>query len=388
MTANHTKKNHYSHTDKTTSSVNRNVNTISNHMISADVSVFMRALKGTNVNTNAYKHACKPSNHYKNHANTMVNSNDSLFVGYSNRVMAKPKHAQKKRYNRHTIITAALLSLITLTIMGVASNDMYASENNNPSRLTDVGIVNYRSNNTEPSRSEQREQRVVVDKNNVSWDGVEEIHIVYSQSTDEKQAIASLKQAVSDGQSSFDKSNGKVADNNTRIVLKQALDDANSSLSGVNDTTKIDISLFDSKKKAISDAVDNVNASMDAFVIKNNTGSSSSSSASSGLPKTAPVGEMQQWFHDYLISNGYTEDDFSAGVWIINHESGWRVNATNASSGAYGLAQALPGSKMATMGSDWHDNYQTQLKWFINYCSNRYGGIVNSKNFWAAHGWY
>lgn len=370
MTANHTIKN--------ADSSNRN-------MINADV--FMRALKGTNkVIANAYKHACKPSNHDKNHDNMMVNSNDSLFVGYSNRVMAKPKHTQKKRYNRHTIITAALLSLITLTILGVASNDMYASENNNPSRLTDVGIVNYRSNNTEPSRSEQREQRVVVDKNNVSWDGVEEIHIVYSQSTDEKQAIASLKQAVSDGQSSFDKSNGKVADNNTRIALKQALDDANSSLSGVNDTTKIDISLFDSKKKAISDAADNVNASMDAFII--NTGNSNSSSASSGLPKTAPVGEMQQWFHDYLISNGYTEDDFSAGVWIINHESGWRVNATNASSGAYGLAQALPGSKMATMGSDWHDNYQTQLKWFINYCSSRYGGLVNSKNFWESHGWY
>lgn len=372
MTANHTIK----HAD---SSIR--------NMISADVSVFMRALKGTNkVSANAYKRACKPSNHDKNHANMMVNSNDSLLVGYSNHVMAKPKHAQKKRYNRHTIITAALLSLITLTIMGVASNDMYASENNNPSRLTDVGIVNYRSNNTEPSRSEQREQRVVVDKNNVSWDGVEEIHIVYSQSTDEKQAIASLKQAVSDGQSSFDKSNGKVADNNTRTVLKQALDDANSSLSGVNDTTKIDISLFDSKKKAISDAVDNVNASMDAFII--NTGNSNSSSASSGLPKTAPVGEMQQWFHDYLISNGYTEDDFSAGVWIINHESGWRVNATNASSGAYGLAQALPGSKMSTMGSDWHDNYQTQLKWFVNYTTHRYNGIKNAYNFWVKNHWY
>ena len=348
------------------------------NIISANV--FMRALKGTKVNTNAYKQ----SNHDKNHANMMVNSNDSLFVGYSENVMAKSKHAQKKRYNRHTIITAALLSLITLTILGVASNDMYASENNNPSRLIDVGIVNYRSNNTEPSRSEQREQRVVVDKNNVSWDGVEEIHIVYSQSTDEKQAIASLKQAVSDGQSSFDKSNGKVADNNTRIVLKQALDDANSSLSGVNDTTKIDISLFDSKKKAISDAVDNVNASMDAFII--NTGNSNSSPASSGLPKTAPVGEMQQWFHDYLISNGYTEDDFSAGVWIINHESGWRVNATNASSGAYGLAQCLGHAECQT--ADYRNNYQTQLKWFINYCSSRYGGLVNSKNFWVAHGWY
>ena len=386
MTATYTKKkNPDSHTDNSASSDNSNANSRSNHrnMANADVSVFMRALKRTKANAIAYKHACKPLKPVMKHASMIHNSDYSLISGYSEHVMAK--HAQKKRYNRHTIITAALLSLITVTILGIASNDMYASENSNANRLTDVSIVSYRDR-TEPSRSEQREKRVVLDKNNVSWDGVEEINIVYSQSTDEKQAIASLKQAVSDGQSSYDKSNGKVVDDNTRTVLKQALDDANSTLSSVNDTTKIDINSFDSKKKAISDAVDNVNASMDSFVIKNNTSSSSSSSASSGLPKTAPVGEMQQWFHDYLISNGYTEDDFSAGVWIINHESGWRVNATNASSGAYGLAQCLGHAECQT--DDYRNNYQTQLKWFINYCSSRYGGIVNSKNFWAAHGWY
>lgn len=90
------------------------------------------------------------------------------------------------------------------------------------------------------------------------------------------------------------------------------------------------------------------------------SGSSSSSSASIGT--TVPAGEMQQWAHDYLLANGYTEADFSATVYIINHESGWRVNATNASSGAYGLPQALPGSKMASAGADWATNYQTQLK--------------------------
>ena len=87
------------------------------------------------------------------------------------------------------------------------------------------------------------------------------------------------------------------------------------------------------------------------------SGSSSSSSASIGT--TVPAGEMQQWAHDYLLTNGYTEADFSATVYIINHESGWRVNATNASSGAYGLPQALPGSKMASAGADWATNYQS-----------------------------
>ena len=73
---------------------------------------------------------------------------------------------------------------------------------------------------------------------------------------------------------------------------------------------------------------------------------------------------------------------------VINHESGWRVNATNASSGAYGLAQALPGSKMASVGADWATNYQTQLKWFWNYCASRYGSIQGAYSFWTTHHWY
>ena len=69
--------------------------------------------------------------------------------------------------------------------------------------------------------------------------------------------------------------------------------------------------------------------------------SSSSSSASASIGTTVPAGEMQQWAHDYLLSNGYTEADFTATVYIITHESGWSVTATNPSSGAYGLPQGV-----------------------------------------------
>ncbi|KAB8287997.1 G5 domain-containing protein [Bifidobacterium ramosum] len=110
--------------------------------------------------------------------------------------------------------------------------------------------------------------------------------------------------------------------------------------------------------------------------------------AAETIGTTTPVGEMQQWAHDYLLKNGYSEADFTATVYIISHESGWRVNATNGSSGAYGLAQALPGSKMASAGADWATNYQTQLKWFWNYCASRYGSIQGAYNFWTANHWY
>lgn len=113
--------------------------------------------------------------------------------------------------------------------------------------------------------------------------------------------------------------------------------------------------------------------------------SSSSSSSSSSLGTTVPASEMQTWAHDWLISNGYSEADFTAAVYIINHESGWNPHATNASSGAYGLPQALPGSKMASAGTDWADNYQTQFKWFVSYCNGRYGGITGAYNYWLSN---
>lgn len=101
-----------------------------------------------------------------------------------------------------------------------------------------------------------------------------------------------------------------------------------------------------------------------------------------------PANEMQQWLLDDLKSKGFTVDDYNAANTIITRESGWRVNATNASSGAYGLPQALPGNKMGSMGADWQTNYQTQLRWFENYCINRYGGFVQALNAWNTKGWY
>ncbi|MGW0823541.1 aggregation-promoting factor C-terminal-like domain-containing protein [Streptomyces sp. NPDC002845] len=73
---------------------------------------------------------------------------------------------------------------------------------------------------------------------------------------------------------------------------------------------------------------------------------------------------------------------------IVAHESGWDVNATNASSGAYGLVQALPGSKMASAGSDWKTNPATQIKWGLDYMNDRYGSPCGAWNFWQANNWY
>jgi hypothetical protein len=73
---------------------------------------------------------------------------------------------------------------------------------------------------------------------------------------------------------------------------------------------------------------------------------------------------------------------------IVDHESGWRMNAVNASSGAYGLFQALPASKYSSAGSDWQTNPATQIKWGLNYMDSRYGSPCEAWSFWQANSWY
>jgi hypothetical protein len=73
---------------------------------------------------------------------------------------------------------------------------------------------------------------------------------------------------------------------------------------------------------------------------------------------------------------------------IVDHESSWNYRAVNASSGAYGLFQALPGSKMASVGADWQTNPATQIKWGLNYMNSRYGSPCEAWSFWQANHWY
>jgi nucleoid-associated protein YgaU len=96
------------------------------------------------------------------------------------------------------------------------------------------------------------------------------------------------------------------------------------------------------------------------------------------------VGDIQAMAQSMLDSSS----QFQCMSNIVNHESSWNYRATNASSGAYGLFQALPGSKMASAGSDWRTNPQTQIKWGLNYMDSRYGSPCGAWSFWQANHWY
>lgn len=97
---------------------------------------------------------------------------------------------------------------------------------------------------------------------------------------------------------------------------------------------------------------------------------------------SAPSGTCTDWISQAGVS------DVSNAYWLIMKESGCRVDATNASSGAYGIPQALPGSKMASAGADWQTNPITQIRWMDSYVNGRYGGWAQAVAFWQTNHWY
>ena len=89
-----------------------------------------------------------------------------------------------------------------------------------------------------------------------------------------------------------------------------------------------------------------------------------------------------------LPSFGFATSEMTALVPMWNRESGWSVSAQNPSSGAYGIPQALPGDKMATVAADWRTNPATQIKWGLGYIKDRYGSPSAAWAFWQNNGWY
>lgn len=107
---------------------------------------------------------------------------------------------------------------------------------------------------------------------------------------------------------------------------------------------------------------------------------------SAGNP--VPAGEAQQIARALLPSYGWSPStQFGCLVNMWNRESGWRVHAANPS-GAYGIPQALPGSKMSSAGPDWQNNATTQIKWGLGYIKDRYNSPCGAWSYWQAHGSY
>ena len=112
------------------------------------------------------------------------------------------------------------------------------------------------------------------------------------------------------------------------------------------------------------------------------------SSAGSAGASTAPTGSPQQIALGMLGSFGWSSGQFGCLQSLWTAESGWNPSASNPSSGAYGIPQALPGSKMASAGPDWQSNPATQIRWGLGYIQQVYGSPCAAWSHQQGTGWY
>lgn len=103
---------------------------------------------------------------------------------------------------------------------------------------------------------------------------------------------------------------------------------------------------------------------------------------------TPDPGTAQAIAYDMLLGLGMGDDQFNCLVALWNRESGWNVYANNSSSGAYGIPQALPGSKMSSAGADWATNPATQVSWGLSYITGRYSDPCGAWAHSEENGWY
>jgi uncharacterized protein YabE (DUF348 family) len=108
----------------------------------------------------------------------------------------------------------------------------------------------------------------------------------------------------------------------------------------------------------------------------------------SGVDVSVTPGSAQEIGKQLAAERGWGDDQFACLVQLWNKESGWRVDAENRSSGAYGIPQALPGSKMASVAADWRTNPATQITWGLNYIGGRYSTPCGAWSASQAKGWY
>ncbi|GEK78745.1 aggregation-promoting factor C-terminal-like domain-containing protein [Agrococcus baldri] len=112
--------------------------------------------------------------------------------------------------------------------------------------------------------------------------------------------------------------------------------------------------------------------------------------ASISIPRAAAPnpGSAQAVAREMVHARGWGDDQYSCLYSLWQRESNWNVYAQNRSSGAYGIPQALPGSKMASAGGDWQTNAATQISWGLGYIAGRYGTPCGAWGHSQSVGWY
>ncbi len=111
--------------------------------------------------------------------------------------------------------------------------------------------------------------------------------------------------------------------------------------------------------------------------------------AAATIASCSPPSSPQQTAKNMMVGYGWgNQQQFNCLNSLWMRESGWRWNAMNPSSGAYGIPQSLPGGKMASAGADWRTNASTQIRWGLDYIRGRYGSPCGAWGHSMSTGWY
>ena len=147
-------------------------------------------------------------------------------------------------------------------------------------------------------------------------------------------------------------------------------------------------------KKAAAKAAEEAaakKAAEEAAAAESSSSSSGSGSVSGGSAASSgdnSVAGAKATARALVADRGWGSDQFSCLEKLWQKESGWNYRAYNASSGAYGIPQALPGSKMGSAGSDWETSAATQIRWGLGYIDGRYGTPCGAWDHSQSVGWY
>ena len=100
------------------------------------------------------------------------------------------------------------------------------------------------------------------------------------------------------------------------------------------------------------------------------------------------LNEYQKYALSLMPEFGWEDSEMYSLIKLWDRESGWNPNSHNGGSGAHGIPQALPASKMASEGSDYYTNGNTQIRWGLKYIAGRYGSPSNAWSHFCSNGWY
>ena len=209
---------------------------------------------------------------------------------------------------------------------------------------------------------------------------------VESALADEQAAQDQASHLLADSQVTLDHAKAVQADVNAQILerARKEEEERQAELKRQEEARQAELKRQEAARKAEEERQAQAAANASSGNSSGTSGGSGTSSGSSGGSSGSTGGsgsgggnlspsQAQSTAYGMIQSYGWGDSQFQCLVKLWNRESGWRWNAENPYSGAYGIPQSLPASKIATAGSDWRTNAVTQMRWGLSYISGRYG---------------